>query len=124
MSVVRIQHLPQCKHWITGPTHYPLATKFNCQENTASAKNKHTGFRYETDGGFISYVFSITTTQDPFNDTDVLSKAGPQELAVLIRTEPVHMEDLGHLKVKKRLGKVDSIRKKKEFPKLIGGFKK
>ena len=42
-------------------------------------------------------VFAVKTTTHPVNDTDVLPEAWPQEASVLAGTEPVDVEDLGHL---------------------------
>ena len=40
---------------------------------------------------------SIAAFQNPVENADVFAEAGPQEFAVFVHAEPVHVEDLGHL---------------------------
>lgn len=51
----------------------------------------------EAYGGWDSNVLPVTAPQDPVQHTNVLPKSRPQELTMLVQTEPVHMEDLWHL---------------------------
>ncbi|WAR12930.1 GALL2-like protein [Mya arenaria] len=44
----------------------------------------------------VTYL-SLATANDPIKDADVITKTWPQELAFVVHSEPVHMEDLGHL---------------------------
>ena len=46
-------------------------------------------------------LLAFQSSEDPVDDSNVLSEARPQELAVLVTTEPVHVVDLGHLKIVK-----------------------
>ena len=58
--------------------------------------------RNSSDGRFMSTaLLAFQSSEDPVDDSNVLSEARPQELAVLVTTEPVHVVDLGHLKIVK-----------------------
>jgi len=50
-----------------------------------------------SNGGPQGTVLSLHPADDPVEHSDVLSESRPQELAVVVHTEPVHVEDLGHL---------------------------
>jgi hypothetical protein len=64
---------------------------------TRSLLIKVTWLGHETDGGFNSDVLSLAAPQNPVDDAHVLPKSGPQELVLLVRAEPVYMEDPGQL---------------------------
>src|SRR5665213_2319230 len=51
--------------------------------------------RRPADRRFPAPSTSVGAVDDPLQNAHVLPEAGPQELAVLVLAEPVHMEDTG-----------------------------
>ena len=51
--------------------------------------------RGPSDWGFMSWDSSLASFDDPFEDSEVFSKAWPEKLAVRILAEPVHMKNTG-----------------------------
>ena len=51
----------------------------------------------KANGSLHGNILSLAAAEDPVDDADVVTKTRPQELAALIRAEPVDMKDLGEL---------------------------
>ena len=49
--------------------------------------------RGPTDGGFMSWDASMASFDDPLEDADILSEAGPKEIALGVFSEPIDVED-------------------------------
>ena len=54
-------------------------------------------------------LLAFQSSEDPVDDSNVLSEARPQEFAVLVATEPVHVVDLGHLQVILIVSKISEL---------------
>ena len=50
-----------------------------------------------SDRSFLSADLVFTSLENPFEDTEVIAEAGPHELAFVIESEPVDVEDLRKL---------------------------
>src|SRR6218665_681607 len=51
----------------------------------------------KTDWAWLGDILVVNTSADPIDDPDVLTISGPQESPIVVKTEPVDMEDLRHL---------------------------
>ena len=58
---------------------------------------KLTGLWQVTNGTWFSYVLSVTALKHPVDHPDVLTESRPQELALLVESEPVDVEHFGHV---------------------------